>query len=236
MNSSNLNKMYLKVYNIFEAFEGEGINIGSLETFIRLSGCPIKCATCDTPEALDINSGYKLSIEAIARSVVKLRNRYVVITGGEPLLQAETLHHLVRYLVNLGYYTILETSGQMYDDKVFRNVNFISADAKTPSSGINVNWTIHETMLRKYSTKLQVKLVIKDRRDLKFGLRYAKWVLSKWPEMARKVIFTPCWEKGEDLDVEWVKHIHKCVKRLHLPVRVIPQVHKIIYGSMSRDV
>jgi organic radical activating enzyme len=79
----------LKISEIFFSIQGEGLRQGEPTIFIRLSGCNLRCAFCDTKHAW--REGRPLSIPHILEKVDQLRHRYPVywacLTGGEPLLQ-----------------------------------------------------------------------------------------------------------------------------------------------------
>lgn len=88
----------MKVNEIFDSFQGEGIHIGVPATFLRLSGCNLNCDFCDTE-----HEDYKeLSVELVKESILQhMKNnntQLLVITGGEPLLQYDELRELVESL------------------------------------------------------------------------------------------------------------------------------------------
>ena len=78
----------LKVHSIFESISGEagGFPQGSWCTFLRLSGCNLRCRWCDTPDAQEVEAQtLDMSVKEICDSVGIYKN--ILITGGEPLLQ-----------------------------------------------------------------------------------------------------------------------------------------------------
>ncbi len=127
----------LKIYEIFPSINGEICNShqGSLCTFIRLSGCNLRCKKCDTKYAQKENSGKEMKIQQIFSIVKKLGNRNITITGGEPLLQKEDLHPLVDKLSSSGYKISIETNGSIPRPH-WSEISWVM-DYKLQSTGMN---------------------------------------------------------------------------------------------------
>ena len=87
--------MNMIVNEIFTSIEGEGIRAGRLCTFIRFTGCNLRCSWCDTRYAFD--EGREMSVREILDSV-PADARCVTVTGGEPLLQKEAVLELCKEL------------------------------------------------------------------------------------------------------------------------------------------
>ncbi|MFM7149580.1 MAG: 7-carboxy-7-deazaguanine synthase QueE, partial [Gemmataceae bacterium] len=77
------------ISEIFYSIQGEGSLSGVPSTFIRTSGCNLRCRWCDTPYTSWESEGQHLSLEEILRTVESFPSRHVVLTGGEPLLAPE---------------------------------------------------------------------------------------------------------------------------------------------------
>ena len=77
----------LRITEIFHSLQGESSTVGWRTVFVRLTGCPLRCGYCDTAYAF--KGGEWMEIDAILRQVVSLGARYVTVTGGEPLAQAD---------------------------------------------------------------------------------------------------------------------------------------------------
>jgi len=92
----------VRVSEIFYSIEGEGIEIGRPEVFIRLVGCNLRCEWCDTKYAF--NDGEEVNIDEIIQEIRRYPCRNVSITGGEPLLQREELLELIRRLKEKNYW------------------------------------------------------------------------------------------------------------------------------------
>ena len=104
--------MTITINEIFHSLQGEGVRSGIPTTFIRVTGCNLRCNWCDTIQAYD--DGEEMELEAILEEVRKLRDEKghpdVCITGGEPLLQEE-VPELVHRLLSGGFQITLETNG-----------------------------------------------------------------------------------------------------------------------------
>jgi len=100
--------MNLMISEIFYSIQGESILCGRPCTFIRLSGCNLRCTFCDTPYAYE--PGIEMSFEKILSRVETHGCPLVEITGGEPLFQKNTPVLIVK-LLEKGYEVMLETNG-----------------------------------------------------------------------------------------------------------------------------
>lgn len=98
---------FLRVSEIFSSVQGEGYFSGTPATFVRLQGCNLRCSWCDTKYALDSKKGELMKIEDI---MDRIDMDFVVITGGEPLLQ-EKVSTLIKRLLKKGIFVQIETNG-----------------------------------------------------------------------------------------------------------------------------
>ncbi|WP_213997145.1 7-carboxy-7-deazaguanine synthase QueE [Arsukibacterium sp.] len=121
--------MLYKVNEIFETIQGEGSFTGVPAIFIRLQGCPVGCAWCDTKHTWLVNPELEVKLDKMmakagdteqwtsvsAEQILTLfknegyQARHVVITGGEPCMY--DLNPLCNTLQDAGYQTQIETSG-----------------------------------------------------------------------------------------------------------------------------
>ena len=206
----------LSVYSIFKSIQGEGLLMGIPTVFVRLAGCPLRCSWCDTAEARTA-SGKPMSIEQIVAEIEKTRLFYVCLTGGEPLMQKESIT-LINKLIDKDYFIQLETSGALPLEEVPCSENvMISMDVKCPSSGMQDRMDMSNIEL--LSQFDQLKFVIADEADY----LYAKKIMEE-NTINAAIIMTPVGGK----DLEWLA---KRVIRDKLKVRVLPQLHKLIWGD-----
>jgi 7-carboxy-7-deazaguanine synthase len=103
----------LLVHERFVSVQGEGLLSGVPSAFLRLSGCNLRCAWCDTPHTSWSASGELLSEDALIAWARGLPTRHLVLTGGEPLLPAGVVP-LTRGLRALGLHLTIETAGTVF--------------------------------------------------------------------------------------------------------------------------
>jgi 7-carboxy-7-deazaguanine synthase len=101
------------INEIFYSLQGEGFFAGVPSVFVRLAGCPLRCRWCDTKYAWDQTAGTAYSIAKIVELVQKWPCKFVVITGGEPMINSE-LPQLVQALKADGKHITIETAGIAY--------------------------------------------------------------------------------------------------------------------------
>ena len=224
----------MKVSEIFYSIQGEGIYIGQPMAFIRFTGCNLRCRWCDTKYAYD--EGSKLSIKEILECLKPYPTKQVCLTGGEPMLQDDT-PVLIEQLIKQEYLIYLETNGSILLDSLPKSAALkISMDIKCPSSGEEQRMDFDNlVMLQKGD---QVKFIIADKVDY----TYAKKVLDEHSANIRcDVILTPCDlgnsnESGNNkpqIDLHWLA---EQVIMDGINVRVLPQLHKLLWPNKVRGV
>jgi len=127
---------------IFYSVQGEGVNTGKPAVFLRLSLCNLACTWCDTKytwdwERYDAKKRIiEMSPDEIEREVLRYNCRYLVVTGGEPMIQHKQLVPLLRYLKNKGFRIEIETNGTIVPATELANlINYWSVSPKLASSG-----------------------------------------------------------------------------------------------------
>jgi 7-carboxy-7-deazaguanine synthase len=100
----------MRVNEIFYSLQGEGFLAGVPSAFVRLPGCPLRCKWCDTKYAWDETAGAHYSIEKIIKTIEQWPCRFVVITGGEPMINPD-LPQLVQELKASDKHITIETAG-----------------------------------------------------------------------------------------------------------------------------
>ena len=155
--------MSLNLCEIFYSLQGESTFAGLPCTFVRLSGCNLDCAWCDTGYAKD--EAVSMSLEEIIHRIRTFGCNMVEITGGEPLLQEET-SELISRLLNRNFQVLLETNGS----KSIRNIDpgcVRILDIKCPSSNESDSFLFKNL---KYLTDTdEIKFVIGSRQDYEFA-------------------------------------------------------------------
>lgn len=151
----------MKVVDIFYSLQGEGFLAGVPSVFVRLAGCPLRCKWCDTKYAWDYGAGDDYSIEKILQTVQQWNSKFIVVTGGEPMVNPD-LQQLVRKLKDLDKHITIETAG----------VAFIAAlpcDLMSISPKLsNADSAPEETILRRLidNYEYQLKFVVDSEDDL----------------------------------------------------------------------
>ena len=207
----------MQITEIFYSIQGEGIHTGLPTVFIRTTGCNLRCTYCDTTYAYQ--DGTEMSTNQIVSEIEKYHCNNICITGGEPLLQQETIP-LINILQKKEYQISLETNGsQPIPSDISRENLMISMDLKLPSS------QMHEYMILKNINKLtqndQLKCVIQNNDDY----LYAKKIVKNYLPNCH-IIFQPMW--GSD-----VKKLAEWILNDQLSVRMGVQLHKILWGEKT---
>ena len=103
----------MRIAEIYQSRQGEGVLTGTPSVFVRASGCNLRCGFCDTPFTSWEPEGDDLAVDEITDAVSRLSARHVVITGGEPMLFAEMIP-LTEHLHRHGYHITIETAGTLF--------------------------------------------------------------------------------------------------------------------------
>ena len=211
-----VNENRLKITEIFFSLQGEALTVGIPTTFIRLTGCPLRCQYCDTAYAF--SGGEWMSFDEILKQVAANKTCYVTVTGGEPLSQKPCID-LLRMLCDAGYMVSLETSGALDVSKVDSRVVKVM-DIKTPASGEEKRNRLDN--INYIGAQDQIKFVICDKLDYEWcrELMY-RHNLSERCE----ILFSPSYEQLQARDLaDWIL-------RDGLPVRMQMQLHKLLWGD-----
>ncbi|HET9788746.1 MAG TPA: radical SAM protein [Pyrinomonadaceae bacterium] len=213
----------LRVTEIFHSIQGESTHAGRLCTFVRLTGCPMRCVWCDSEYTF--TGGVHLSIDDILTSVRATECSLVEVTGGEPLAQPEAFT-LINRLCDEGYEVLLETGGYVSTEKVDSRAKII-LDVKCPGSGEEArnHWP---NLDRLRADKDEVKFVIANRDDWDFARNIIKrFELEK---RALAILISPVWNT---LDLQ---EVAGWITNSRLKVRMQLQMHKYIWGPEARGV
>jgi len=212
----------MKVNEIFYSLQGESSFAGRPFAIIRLTGCNLRCTYCDTAYAF--YEGTEMSIPEIVGKIGPFSTKFVLVTGGEPMLQ-ESVHELFERLLGLGYTVLVETGGQISLAKVDPRVHKI-VDFKCPSSGMGA-YNFFENV--DYLTERdEVKFIVADRRDFDWACD----VIQRYHLTSRvsTVLFSPAYSRLPSADLaDWVLNCG-------LPVCLQLQLHKIIWSDIQRGV
>ncbi len=152
------------VNEIFHSIQGEGLLAGTPSVFIRLAGCPVGCVWCDTKYAWDANEGEELPIPEIVNRITHWPCRYVVITGGEPMMNPQ-LPDLAKALKERNKHITIETAGIKFVAGLA--CDLISVSPKLSNSGVEKGpdpFSPVRQLIRRYP--YQLKFVVDSPDDL----------------------------------------------------------------------
>lgn len=213
--ASHRSTTQLKVTEIFRSVQGESASAGWPTTFVRLTGCPLRCTWCDTAYAF--HGGQWMGLDEVMEEVGRLGPRHVCVTGGEPLAQRLCTDFLTR-LCEEGLRVSIETSGALSVADVDPRVVKVM-DLKLPGSNEadRNDWSNLEHL----QPHDEIKFVVADRADFD---QAAAWVreqaLDRWT-----VWFSPVWESLDATTLaEWLLDSG-------LDARLQVQLHKQLWGD-----
>ena len=227
MNEGSTEAPFLRITEIFHSIQGESTWSGLPCTFVRLTGCPLRCVWCDTEYAF--HGGERLTLDEIVEEVRSIGTPLVEITGGEPLAHPNA-YVLTEQLLDEGFTVLVETSGAFdvapLDPRAHRIM-----DLKCPGSGESDRnlWK----NLDHLTGRDEVKFVVLDRRDYE----WARDTISE-RGLARRfeegtlggLLMSPVWATCDLTDLAgWILEDR-------LPVRLQTQLHKHIWEPDARGV
>ena len=99
----------LPLMEAFYTLQGEGFQSGRAAYFIRIGGCDIGCHWCDVKESWEAKNHPNTSIDTIVKNATSFPTKFIVITGGEPLMY--NLNYLCENLIKNNFELAIETSG-----------------------------------------------------------------------------------------------------------------------------
>lgn len=207
----------LEVAETFLSLQGESTFAGRACYFIRLAGCNLNCVYCDSLYAR--SAKYNSSVEDLVNGASKSGVKLVEVTGGEPLLQAETPALCEKLLAN-GFQVLVETNGSLNIDLVPRECVRVM-DRKLPDSGMAEQHDFAN--YSRLTNQDEVKFVVSSVRDFDFAAaEIAKFNLDK---IGCELLVSPVWGKMD------LALLAEKVKSSALPLRMQLQMHKIIWGD-----
>jgi 7-carboxy-7-deazaguanine synthase len=212
----------LVVHEIYASIQGESTFVGMPCTFVRLTGCNLRCAWCDTTQAF--KGGKRMRREEVRDKALAFGTPLVELTGGEPLLQPGAIP-LLTELCDAGRTVLVETSGEADVARVDGRVHKIM-DLKAPGSGESHRnrWS----NLAHIGPRDEIKFVLAGRGDY-------EWMRATIAErelgrIGCTLLASPVWGKLDPKDlVDWVLADG-------LVVRVQVQLHKVIWGAEAQGV
>ncbi|HLO01387.1 MAG TPA: radical SAM protein [Pyrinomonadaceae bacterium] len=213
----------LRVTEIFHSIQGESTHAGRPCTFVRLTGCPMRCVWCDSEYTF--TGGESLTLDSVMEQVRASGCKLVEITGGEPLAQREAFT-LIERLCSEGFEVLVETGGFFSTADVDARAKII-LDIKCPASGEETrnHWPNLE---RLRPDRDEVKFVIMNRDDWTYALDVIK--RHALERRTRAILISPAWGAMD------LKEVAQWVAASGLDLRMQLQLHKYIWGPEARGV
>ncbi len=228
----------LLVMEIYRSVQGEGTLMGVSTTFVRFFACNLRCSWCDTKHSWSLREGgsyREMTPPEVLNEVRALGARHVVLTGGEPCLQRD-LAELARLLAEGGDHVTVETAATIFPPAAVPHVRLWSLSPKLPSAGANyLRHPIIERFLQEVPLeRMQWKFVVRDDAD-EAALR---GLIERYPAFRQAqvpILLQP--ESGSATTAGYPAALEALVNRIRDPfwdryhVRVLPQMHFLIWGS-----
>ncbi len=239
------------VSEVFASIQGEGLQIGTMQLFIRLSGCNLNCKRCELQEYQNVQGSFyirpwpglrniRLANPITPHKLLKtLESQYqlpdfdsISILGGEPLLQADFLRELGLLFREKKLPLFVETSGLL--DKEFVALNDVvtvwCVDLK-----ISKAWGFKGKLREKHKNivsaakpgKTYFRILLDSNDDPDAILKQLKHLsLKRFPLVLQPFACAPSHVNDWDTStiLEWIKLFKPYFKQ----VRWIPQVHKLL--------
>ncbi len=214
--------MRLRITEIFHSIQGESTFAGRPSVFVRLTGCDLRCAWCDS--AYTFTGGEWHTVDALLERVLAYGTPLVCVTGGEPLLQPD-VHPLMTRLADAGLTVTLETGGQRDVGAVDPRVHRI-VDLKPPGSGEVARNRVENLPL--LNGRDEIKCVLVDRADYDWAREQVQ--RHGLAERVGAIHFSPVHGRLAPVDLAtWILEDR-------LPVRLQLQLHKYLWGPDARGV
>lgn len=211
----------LKITEIFHSMQGESSLAGERFSFVRLTGCPLRCTYCDT--TYSYSGGQWMNLEEIVAKVGEHQTKWVCLTGGEPLAHPNALP-LVKLLVGAGKRVSIETDGEE-DVRPFVGLGKLIMDIKTPGSGEKAERCFENLGFLLPSD--EIKFVLCGRADYE----WARATCARYDLTSRfTVLFSPSFEQLA------LRTLAEWMIEDRLDARLQTQLHKHIWGTQTKGV
>jgi len=232
----------VRLFEIFTSVEGEGILYGTKTLFVRLAGCPFTCFYCDTKESLPLDSGNEYTIDEACKLIdSNLQNQTykVNFTGGDPLIQHESVAQLAKFIQTKKIPTYLESS--CFDSDRFNHVlpffDIIKIEFKTKDSDF-IDLKHYERLIDNAMKCLKLSVGSKKTTYIKIVVS-SKTKLEDFKDLVNKIfniiskkdidgfIIQPTYGIAEP-SLDLLLNLYDIVYPHYIDVKVVPQLHKFI--------
>lgn len=209
--------MDLRITELFLSIQGESSHAGRPCSFVRLTGCPMRCVWCDSEYTF--TGGERMSFDEIFAKLDEFGCNLIEVTGGEPLAQ-KNVFPFITELCDRGHEVLIETGGFVSTEQVDKRASIV-LDVKCPASGESErnHWQNLERLRAEHD---EVKFVVADLADWE----YATDIIEKHDLVSRtkEILISPV--HGIDM-----RPLAEAVARSGLRVRFNLQLHKYVWGA-----
>jgi 7-carboxy-7-deazaguanine synthase len=223
----------VKIAEIFYSIQGEGMLAGVPSVFVRTSGCNLRCTWCDTPYTSWKPEGQDIGFGPILANVRRHWSGYVVVTGGEPMIDPEIVA-LTEKLKQIEHHITIETSGTVMKPVVCDLMSISPKLANsTPVERENGRWAAQHERTR-FQPEVLKELIAKYEYQLKFvvettdDIGEVREIVDHIGANRERVLLMP---EGTRLDIlqdrsRWLVEVCK-----NLNYRFCPRLHVAIWGD-----
>jgi 7-carboxy-7-deazaguanine synthase len=227
----------MHLIELYKSVQGESSFAGLPCIFVRLAGCNLRCAWCDSEYTF--SGGKPFTEDEIVAQIEALTPcKLVEFTGGEPMLQARELLPLMQRLLNEGYTLMIETSGERPLADVPKTVHKI-VDVKCPGAGSAAN-SFRVENLDALTSSDEVKFVISDRTDYECAREFIRE--NALERKAGQILLSPAFQKtpspqrtADNMALDPRKLVDWMLED-GVPARLSLQIHKFIWEPQKKGV
>ena len=229
----------MRIAEIYASLQGEGLLAGTPSTFVRTSGCNLRCTWCDTPFTSWQPEGVDRDVADVLAAVLALEPHHVVVTGGEPLL-FDDVADLCRRLRANGRHVTIETAGTVWLDapadlmSISPKLSTSAPPADTPGGWRDRHEATRrdDAVLRRLmaAAPYQLKFVIDSPADIAETLAWIADLEQAGPPIDRgRVLFMPQGRTREELAAKTAWLAEECPR---LGVRLARRHHIEWFGNV----
>ena len=242
-----------QISEIFASIQGEGYHVGTMQLFIRMGGCNLRCKYCDVRELLDPEPSFtirpwpgqrliRLSNPIDAQKLFRkidsnfpLKDFFAVsLTGGEPLAQFDFLKKFLPLLKKERIPVFIETNGTLHKEfEALSSLNLVdlwSIDIKASK-----NWGFNGKLQNKHKKFIEkanpensyIRVALDSNDDPEIIIsKIREFDLSKFSVVLQPFASAPAHVSDWDTStiLEWIKIFRPYFRE----VRWLPQVHKLL--------
>ena len=227
----------MHLIELYKSVQGESSFAGLPCIFVRLAGCNLRCAWCDSEYTFTGGKAFT-SIEILSEIEALAPCTLVEFTGGEPMLQARDLLPLMDDLLARSYTLMIETSGERPLEAIPSAVHKI-VDVKCPGAG-PASGSFRMANLDTLTPNDEVKFVLSHREDYEFARDFIR--THALDQKVGSILLSPAFTKtpsllrtAENMTLD-PRLVVDWMLADALPARLSLQIHKFVWEPMKKGV